>query len=232
MISSIIIGICIITYLCYFIPKSLLQTKCPWHIANPRKLNKSTKEVCDKLIDAIEKMNINYFIGFGTLLQAYRDGFIDYKDHDVDIMIPIWLNKHIFQCSEYKPVNSKKYNNISVKLTNKFQICNKNFSYYHNKFEKYIRSLNITNVRYVVKYTRNTIIYLDGLIYKYELDTWLMISNEWTYRDINICECEFCGRMVKCLKNPMTSILIDYGSDWMIPKSKPGASPLYIDSVD
>lgn len=232
MISSIIVAISVVGIFCVYLIKPQKKRKCPWHSVNHKKINKSTKIACDKLIDGIEKLKITYFIAFGSLLEAYRDGFLNYKDHDIDIMVPIWQNKHIFGCSEYKPVNPKKYNNVSIKLTNKFKICNNNFSYYHNKFEKYIRSLKIKEVRFVVKYTRNTIIYLDGLIYKYELDTWLMISNEWAYRDINICECEFCGRMVKCLKNPLKSILIDYGSDWMIPKSKPGAAPLYIDSVD
>lgn len=232
MIIHVIIGICIIAFICYYIPNSLIELKCPWHIVNQKRVNKSTKGMCYKLIDGIEKMNINYFIGFGTLLQAYRDGDIDYKDHDLDIMIPIWLNRHIFGCNEYKPVNSKKYNNVSVKLTNNYQLCNKNFSYYQRTFEQYVRSLKIKEVKFVVRYTRNTCVYLAGLIDKIYIDTWLMISNEFAYRDIDICDCELCGRMVKCLRNPIPSILIDYGYDWMIPKSKASAASILIDSVD
>lgn len=59
-----------------------------------------------------------------------------------------------------------------------------------------------------------------------------MVSNEYAYRDINICECEFCGRMVKCMKNPMPNILMLYGSDWKIPKSIVSSRATYIDSIN
>lgn len=216
----------------YAIKQFYSEDQCPWKSINQRKLNDSTKKSCDILLDGVENLKVTYFIGFGTELQAYRDGYLNYKDHDIDIMVPIWLNQHIFGCNEYKSVNPKKWNNTSIKITDNYKVCNNSFSYYQRKFQKYIKSLKIKDFKHVLRYPRNIQIHLSPLYGKYYLDTWLMISNEWTYRDIDFCECKFCGRNVKCLKNPIKSILINYGRDWMITKSKPGVEPIYINSID
>lgn len=228
VIASLVSGIALY---CYY-NLTYTEVKCGWKSINHRKLNDSIKKSCDILLDGVKNLNVAYFIGFGTELQAYRDGFLNYMDHDIDIMVPIWLNQHIFGCNEYKSVNQTKWNNTSIKISDKYKICNNSFSYYQKMFHRYIRSLKIKDFRHVLRYPPNIQIHMDGVYGKYYLDTWLMISNEWTYRDIDICECEFCGRSVKCLQNPLKSILINYGRDWMITKSKPGVEALYIDSID
>lgn len=155
MIFDVVAAISIVGIFYVYFIKPQYKRKCPWQRINKNELNKTTIKACDILLDCVEKLNIEYFIGFGTELQAYRDGIIDYKDHDLDIMVPLWLNKPIFGRNEYKPVNPKKWNNTSIKLTDKYQICNNNFKYYQKMFENYIRSRNITNIRCVANYWDN-----------------------------------------------------------------------------
>lgn len=118
MIFDVVAAISIVGIFYVYFIKPQYKRKCPWQRINKNELNKTTIKACDILLDCVQKLNIEYFIGFGTELQTYRDGIIDYKDHDLDIMVPLWLNKPIFGRNEYKPVNPKKWNNTSIKPVN------------------------------------------------------------------------------------------------------------------
>ncbi|MBF1036246.1 MAG: LicD family protein [Parvimonas sp.] len=69
-------------------------------------LKKKELEILKNFITCCEKMNLTYYIGFGTLLGAIRHkGFIPWDD-DVDVCMPREdYDKFIAEASEYLPEN-------------------------------------------------------------------------------------------------------------------------------
>lgn len=84
----------------------------------------------------MKKLNVIYFLGFGSELGALRNGGFIKNDHDVDVIVPIWLNYEIFKCKEYIFYYKRK---CKIYANEKAKICNKTKYEYMIIFRNYIR---------------------------------------------------------------------------------------------
>lgn len=128
---------------------------------------------------------------------------------DIDVVIPIWLNPHIFGCNEYEKVTSKEFDKMNILLDENYTICDHNRKYYSDILCKYLKDQkNVTgncwskNIH--VSLSRNVL-----------TDIWIFISEESVYRDISICKCDFCGLESYALEKTIEYSKKYYGNDCM-----------------
>lgn len=200
---------------------------CYWSYRNfKRKYDLSSRNQCAKLMNIANSLNITYFLGMGSELQAYRNGGIIKGDHDIDIILPIWLNQHIFDCSVYIPINRQKYKKNSVVFDHSYEQCGRRKRHYHHRFVRYLNQLNGLSP-FTVKLCRDTTqIWFNNT--QPFLDFWMFLSNEFVYDNISICKCEFCGVQTYCMKDAVKYITKNYGADFMTPKKIPNDPPYTI----
>lgn len=197
--------------------KPLNVSRCNWRRGRNFTLtyDYSKKNECKKIIKYANALNLTYFLSFGSELQAYRNNGYDKGDHDIDIIVPIYLNPHLFNCSDFIPINRNKYKFNSVLFDHAYRLCGRRRRHYFKRF-----------IRYVDK----TLGYYKKEIWSYSvqlyvnskmpfLDVWLIMSNEYVYDKLEFCKCEFCGVETYCMKNALKNIIKNYGKDFMTPIS-------------
>lgn len=181
--------------------------------------DKSKNKIIKKYISLLKDLNIIYFLGFGSELGALRNGGFIRNDHDVDIMIPVWLNYNIFHCREHIEYYSNKcyiYSNINSK------ICNKTKHDFMIILNKYIEDKLKKKIYYYCKlwgiygYTSCWTMQMNNIF----LDLWILIGNEYYYQNIEICLCHFSDCLTYCTSNPIVSVAKMYGKYWTKPIKK------------
>lgn len=167
-------------------------------------------------IKLLNKLKVVYFLGFGSELGALRNGGIIENDHDIDIIIPVWLNYEIFKCNEYIEFYSNECKIIS---DSKAKICNRTKHSYMILFRNYIVKELKKDIYYKCIYI-NKVGYTSCWMLKYDnyfIDVWIFIGNEYFYRNIKICRCKFSNIISFCTVNALDYIYKNYGNKWKIP---------------
>lgn len=172
-----------------------------------------------KYFSILKRLNIHYFLGFGSELGCYRDVGIIKNDHDVDIIIPIWMNYNIFKCNRYidfKPHKCKIYTYPSYK------ICNKTRYDFLMMFKDYIEIKLNRKVDYKCRswgkfgYT-SCWMFSEKKIF---MDVWVIIGTEYVYSDIKLCKCLFSKSIVNCNENSLEYIIKLYGKKYYLPNTR------------
>lgn len=189
-------------------------TYCSWSAGPfPKDYDHNRTEECQLAIRFLNNLNVTYFLLWGSALGAVRNGGLIGKDSDVDVAIPVWLNPHIFGCSEYHSIKNKDYDNKNVYMARNYRPCGHTRFYYHLLFKKYIRKHNKDNGRISSHICiGNTQVYLSERMYT---DLWIILNNEYVYREIDICKCKFCGIDSYALEKSILYSQIMYGEDCM-----------------
>lgn len=179
----------------------------------PKDYDHNRTEECQLAIRFLNNLNVTYFLLWGSALGAVRNGGLIGKDSDVDVAIPVWLNPHIFGCTEYHPITNKDYDNKNVYMARNYRPCGHTRFYYHVLFKKYIRKHSKDGGRISsLICIGNTQVYLSERMYT---DLWIILNNEYVYRDIQICKCKFCGVESYALEKSIIYSQIMYGEDCM-----------------
>lgn len=147
-----------------------------------------------------------------------RNGGVIENDHDVDVIVPIWLNYKIFKCRDYilyYPNRCKIYSNITSK------VCNKTKYDYMIIFKNYVKKSLKQDMYYNCKiwrygYTSCWMMLNNGFF----LDVWILIGNEYFYHNIQICKCIFSNTITYCTENAIINAIKLYGDKWYIPVIK------------
>lgn len=173
----------------------------------------------NKYIRILKQLNVNFFLGFGSELGSYRNNGIIKNDHDVDVLIPTWMNFNIFKCNiyiEYKPSKCKIY------TTPKYRLCNKTRFDLLMIFKEYVEKRLNKRIDYRCRkwgrfgYTSCWMLSENKIF----LDVWVIIGTEYVYSDIKICKCIFSTNIVNCNENSLYNIIKLYGKDYNIPNKK------------
>lgn len=187
--------------------------------------DKKRKKNCKKVITFLNGFNVKYFLAYGSALGAVRNKGIIKGDGDIDVVIPIWLNPHIFNCTEYEKIKINEYNDIDIVINSNYEVCGHNKQYYLNMFAKYLKNnynigCNVLKDNIHVILSRNVL-----------LDIWLFISEEGHYRDISICKCSFCDVESYALEKSVEYSKFFYGNDCMtVVKNSKGIERMEFDS--
>lgn len=208
-------------FLYYYLYSILIERTsfCQWKVFYSNTYDKNRSKIVKYYIDFLKKMKIVYFLGFGSELGAIRNGGLIWKDHDMDIIIPIWLNYRIFKCNKYifyYPAKCNIYTQKEVK------VCNKTKYDYMIILKEYIENIVGEKVDYNCRlwgkygYTSCWIFYKSNIF----LDLWILIGNEYIYQNINICKCKFSKYITYCAKNAIKNVYRMYGEKWHIPVVK------------
>lgn len=195
---------------------------CKWDINYATmKYDINRRNECNNVLHFLNVLNLTYFLGEGSALGAYRNHGVIYKDHDYDIIIPVWMNYHIFKCNEHYMINRTK-GDMDYFLSDKHLLCNYTRKNLYDILNRYIHY--ITSYKYVKMICRkwNIFNYTSCLIPfgKTEIDLWIILGNEYTYEKIDICKCEFCNNYSYCLSITPYIVRITYGSDYYIFKER------------
>lgn len=181
---------------------------CPWKRRRVMfSYDHSRKGVCQEAIHLLNSLNISYFLSYGSALGAVRNRGIIKGDADIDVGIPVWLNPHIFGCSEHEKAETHIYDRTEIFLSKKYRICGHNREYYLHTLGRYLNSKNVNcsvNMRNI-----------HILSEKIFIDIWIFMSEEGVYRDISICRCYFCGVESYALEKAIEYSKIFYGNDCM-----------------
>lgn len=192
---------------------------CKWKVLENNTFDKSKSKIVRSYFNMLKKLNVVYFLGFGSELGALRNGGVIKNDHDVDVIIPIWLNYNIFKCNEYisyYPTKCKIYSSIGTK------VCNSTKHKYMIMFREYIHKKVKRNIYYNCRiwgkygYTSCWMMLEKGFF----LDIWIMIGNEYFYQQIDICKCNFSLSSSFCTENAIENSIKLYGDKWNIPVKK------------
>lgn len=179
------------------------------------------KYECHKVLNFLKDLNITYFLGEGSALGAYRNHGVILKDHDYDIIIPIWMNSHIFNCKEYYTIN-RTDKNMEYFLASNHKLCNNSRKIFYDILNNYITSnSNYKHLKMVCR-KWNVFNYTSCLISfeTTEIDMWVILGNEYSYSTIDICRCEYCNYYSYCLKITPTIVRNMYGNDYYIYKER------------
>lgn len=181
------------------------------------------KKQCQDSIHLLNSLNLTYFLGYGSALGAVRNKGLIKGDNDIDVIIPIWLNSHLFGCSEYERVTEHKYDESEMFIEYNYKICGHNKGYYLDILADLLRSKNIT----IHRRYRNIHVYADKLF----IDMWVFMSEEGIYRDISICKCYFCGVESYSVEKAIEYSKISYGKNCMtIPRATKGKLRMEFDN--
>lgn len=152
----------------------------------------SRRSSCVQLIKILNQLDMTYFLAFGTGIGQVRNGGIVPEDNDIDIVVPIWLNDHIFHCSIYKPINMSHYGWESVIMSQNYTLCGHKRQYYHRILLRRLRyKLNLPLITHMLEsFTSN--IHLN-IFPELLIDFWPFLTNEYTFRTIEPCWCTYCG---------------------------------------
>lgn len=213
LIYVIIVIIFIVTIESSYDISSIVE-KCNWKPYNKKSSSKRKLDVCKERINILKQLNLKYFICFGSELGAVRENNIIKNDKDIDICAPIWMNQHIFNCKSLTYITIK--NDINLYLDESFLLCNKSRNEYNIMLERYIRS-RIQNIT-----IRRLNVVLSIWYKELYLDFYVMMSNEYIYRKINICSCSLCEMNVNCLENSIENVINYYGKNYLIPSNSVG----------
>lgn len=200
---------------------------CSWSNNKPLYNYDSRKsETIAKYINLLKKMNVTYFLGHGSALGSLRNhGFIPH-DRDVDIMVPIWLNQHIFHCNKYIKFNSDIHNRKCYVYVRPYvELCNKHRIDFMMMFKEYTEKILNKTIDYykcskwgVFKYT-SCWLFKENKIF---LDIFFLLGNEYTYDEIDICKCHFSGIDSYCLERNPQDMFKSYGRDFLKPMGYSG----------
>lgn len=208
-----IIIICII-----FVRKKVNKIlKCPWK-SKSVSYDQSRRDICKKYIDIINTLGIYYFIAFGSELGVIRNGGLIKNDVDIDIIVPISKNQHIFNCNENINVSKNYFDDKYIFLRSDVLLCNHNRLYYTSVLFKYIiqKFEKYGIIRFRLK-SDVIAIYIAQNLY---IDLYVTLANEYVYRDYNLCKCEFCNTTTFCHTNSYNLSKLLYGDDYLIESKK------------
>lgn len=196
------------------------KISCEWKPLSSS-YDESRRIVCNQYIRYINKLNINYFIGFGSALGAIRNKGLIKNDADIDIIVPIINNEHIFKCNEKIYISNYLYQNKSVLLNRNIHLCNHSRMYYSKLLYNYVveRSINLKIKLIKTRFIEDLVMafYISKDLY---VDMYPVIANEWVYRDYGICKCKFCESITYCNTKVNETSKILYGDDYLTPKRK------------
>lgn len=181
------------------------------------------KKQCQYSIHLLNSLNLTYFLGYGSALGAVRNKGLIKGDNDIDVIVPIWLNPHLFGCSKYEKAETHIYDKTEIFLSKNYRICGHNREYYLHTLGRYLISKNINcSVN-----MRNIHILSDKLF----IDIWVFMSEEGVYRDISICKCYFCGVESYSVEKAIEYSKISYGKDCLtIPRATKGKLRMEFDN--
>lgn len=192
------------------------KKKCKWNVFYDNSYDTNRSNIIYNYIKFINKLDIVYYLGWGSELGALRNGGLIKNDHDVDIIIPVWLNYKIFKCNqhiEFFPNKCKIITDIKTK------ICNKTKYEYMIIFKKYVESITKKRMYYECK-NWGKYGYINCYMLKTDLfflDIWIILGNELYDQNINICKCKFSSYSSYCTENALKNAKKLYGEKWFIP---------------
>lgn len=199
-----------------FIFSTKIKSYCRWKILYTNTYDKNRSKIINYYFNLLNNLKIVYFLGFGSELGAIRNGGLIRRDHDIDIMIPIWLNYRIFMCNEYIYYFPTKCNIYSQKEA---KVCNKTKHDYMIIFRNYIENIIRGKIDYNCRlwgkygYTSCWILNKNNFF----LDLWILIGNEYIYHNIKLCKCKFSNFITNCDENSKKNVYKMYGENWYIP---------------
>lgn len=189
---------------------------CKWKVYNENSYDKNRSALIKTYINVLYKLKLIYFLGFGSELGALRNGGVVHRDHDVDVIIPVWLNYKIFHCNEYLDYYPHKcyiYSNINTKVCNKTK-----FEYMmilKNNLERVLKLKIDYKCRFWTKYGYSSCWTL--IQNNFFLDLWILIGFEYYYQNFRICKCSFSNSLSYCTDNPIKFVAKMYGKNWTQP---------------
>lgn len=195
---------------------------CKWKVLEYKNVTKDDEYInTTEYINILNELNIFYFLSFGSELAAFRDGSKKKGDHDVDMHIPIWKNYKIFHCNNYEKLNNTLFNNKNVHLYENYTVCGKNRKYYIDVLKNYLlKQWGKYNVK-INAFSLSMHVYLHYNPHSYPLhyDFWIFMSNEYVYRDLNLCIVSFQSTKAIVSSNPHPHLQLLYGN-YLIPSSR------------
>lgn len=204
---------------------------CKWKALHPQNISVD-KEYTNttKYINILNKLNIFYYLSFGSELAAYRDGSKKKNDHDIDINIPVWKNYKIFRCNSYVMLNESIYHKRNVHLYENFTLCGKKRKDYINimknyltkKWEKYNILINTFPL------SLHVYLFYNPTSFPLHYDFWICMANEYVYRDLNLCITHFQNTLAIIPSNPHNHLQLLYGN-YLIKSGKSASDgyPIY-----
>lgn len=195
---------------------------CRWDINYPvMDYDINRRKECNNILHFLNILNITYFLGEGSALGAYRNHGVIYKDHDYDIIIPVWMNYHIFKCHEYYLINRTK-GNMDYFLSENYKLCNYTRK---NLFDILIKYIHLfSDYKYIkINCRKWSVFNYTSCLFpfeKTEIDLWLILGNEYSYKKIEICKCKFCNNFGYCLTTTPNYVRNAYGNDYYIFKER------------
>lgn len=188
---------------------------CKWLKEEPLyEYDKTRISPVKHFLEILKRTNIIYFLAFGSELGALRNRGLIINDNDIDIIVPIWMNYHIFKCKEYVRINPNPHATF-IKTT--FKLCGKNKNQHFKTLERHIaktyRSLNMKCTRWgIYGCTHLQIKTVD-----FHYDIWLMLGNEDIYENMTLCKCPFSGFEYYCTEEAINNVIRSYGKNYKIP---------------
>lgn len=181
---------------------------CKWKVLEYKNVNKDDEYInTTEYINILNELNIFYFLSFGSELAAFRDGSKKKGDHDVDMHIPIWKNYKIFHCNNYEKLNNTLFNNKNVHLYENYTVCGKNRKYYIDVLKNYLlKQWGKYNVK-INAFSLSMHVF------------WIFMSNEYVYRDLNLCVVSFQSTKAIVSSNPHPHLQLLYGN-YLIPSNR------------
>lgn len=207
---------------------------CKWKVIQPRNMSIDEEYVnTTKYINILNELNIFYYLAFGSELAAYRDGNKRKDDHDIDVNIPVWKNYNIFHCNYYEKLNDSLFYNKNVHLYENYTVCGKNRKYYIDIMEQYL--LNQWK-KYEVKINTNPLsmhvyLYYNPTSFPLHYDFSICLSNEYVYRDLNLCVSHFQNTLAIVPSDPHPHLQLLYGN-YLVPSYRQSSEGYNIHSPD
>lgn len=205
---------------------------CNWKVLQPKNVSIDEEYVnTTKYINILNELNVFYYLSFGSELAAYRDGSKKKDDHDIDLNIPVWKNYNIFHCNYYDKLNDSLFYNKNVHLYENYTICGKKRKYYINLMEKYLLK---KWKKYQVKINTNPLslhvyLYYNPNSFPLHYDFFICLSNEYVYRDLNLCVTHFQNTLAIAPSDPHPHLQLFYGN-YLIPSGRQSSEGFAIHS--
>lgn len=131
------------------------------------------------------------------------------------------MNSHIFKCKDYINI-SRIHGEREYFLSNKYRVCGKDRKDYFDILINYVHNFsNYKVIKFICKkwnifnYTSCHMPYENTVI-----DIFLILGNEYAYKNINICKCKFCNAYGYCLSDTPIIVRKQYGNDFFIYKDR------------
>lgn len=214
-------------FILLFVQYSPKNQLCKWKTEYINTFDKKRSKIVKEYLKLLSILNIKYFLGFGSELGAVRNGGLIVNDHDLDIIIPIWMNYRIFRCKEYIDYFPQKcyiYSHRSVR------VCNKTKQDFMMILKDYIENRTNKNIYYRCRdwgmfgYTSCWALRKHNIF----IDFWILIGKEYFYQNFETCYCSFSNYISYCTNSSKENVKKMYGKKWKIPnKQGCGASACY-----